>query len=80
MLLSAAGEVLVGKAVKRSCVLVEYFFGLPGCWLPVVPDYLVLWTLGCVTNQMDHVHHFPDPHCPVREPSATGQAKMCPED
>lgn len=26
------------------------------------------------------MHQFLDPHRPAREPSATGQAKMCPED
>lgn len=46
----------------------------------MVPDCLVLWTLGCVTNQVAHVHQFLDPRCPVWEPSVTGQAKMCPED
>lgn len=44
----------------------------------MVPEWFVviLWTLGCVSNQLAHVCQLLDLHCPVQEPHAAGHFGM----
>ena len=51
------------------------------CQLLMVPQCFVvtLWTLGCVSNQVAHVHQRPGPQCPMWESHAAGQIEMYPK-